>query len=138
MGIGRQIARVVLALGMGTAGVLHFLRTPDFVAIVPSYLPWPRMLVLVSGVCEISLGVGLLIPRLQHASAWGLIALYVAVFPANVNMAIHHLALGNQPVSEGLLWARLPVQGLLIAWAYWVGRDSGVVPKARIRPDPGS
>jgi uncharacterized membrane protein len=103
-----------------TAGILHFLWTDVFVRIVPPYLPWHRELVYLSGVAEILLGVLLLIPPCTGYAAWGLIALLIAVFPANVQMA---LAASEFPmISPMLIWLRLPLQGVLIAWAYWFTR----------------
>ena len=69
-------------------------------------------------------GTGLLVPKTRRLAAWGLIALYLAVFPANINMAWNHLQLsptGTIPIWA--LWARLPLQGVLIAWAYWLTRE---------------
>ena len=114
---------------MVAIGVLHFATPQPFVSIVPSFLPAPLVLVLVSGLFEVLGGVGLLVPRPQvrRAASFGLVALYLSVFPANVNMALH------PELGQGLplwsLWARLPFQVLFIAWALWVGR----APK-----DPGS
>ncbi|MDI3283526.1 DoxX family protein [Polyangium sp. 15x6] len=113
--------RIVLALAMIGVGVLHFTSPEPFVRIVPAALPAPLALVYVSGVAEIAGGVGLLIPRLRRAAGIGLMALYVAVFPANINMAIHNISIGEDPVPEWALWARLPFQIVFIAWAYWVG-----------------
>ncbi len=102
------------------AGVNHFVRPDFYVRIVPPYLPWPRELVLVSGVAEVLLGVLLLIPRTTVLAAWGLIALLIAVFPANLHMALHT---GQYPeVPARALWLRLPLQGVLIAWAWWYTR----------------
>ncbi len=114
----KQILKFVLAGFMIFVGVKHFIDPIPFVRIVPSYLPWPLALVYVSGFFEALAGVGLLIPRLQKIAAWGLVALYVAVFPANVNMAIHHLPFGEGPTPQWALWLRLPVQLLLVWWAY--------------------
>jgi uncharacterized membrane protein len=104
----------------------HFARPQFFISIVPTYLPYPATLVAVSGAAEILGAIGLLIPRTRRFSAWGLIALYICVFPANVNMALQP---GQYPAV--LLWLRLPFQGVLIAWAYWVGLHSGPGPKVR-------
>jgi len=99
------------------AGSSHLLHPAPFVAIVPSFLPAPSVLVAVSGVCEILGGLGLLIPPFERAAAWGLVALFIAVFPANINMAVNNLPFGNFH-SSLLAWVRLPLQFLLIAWAW--------------------
>ena len=102
------------------AGVNHFLNTPFYVGIMPPYLPWPVALVYLSGVAEIGLGGLLLVERWSRLAAWGLIALLIAVFPANVHMALHPEL---YPWASSLgLWLRLSLQGALIAWAYWYSR----------------
>jgi uncharacterized membrane protein len=101
---------------MVSMGVLHFVAARFFVAIVPSYLPNPSALVAISGVFEILGGLGLLWPPLRKFASWGLVALYICVFPANINMALHpgHYA-------PWILYGRLPFQAVLIYWAWWVG-----------------
>lgn len=103
---------------MTSAGISHFTSPEVFVRIVPEYLPAPLLLVYISGVFEIAGGIGLLIKPLRSLAAWGLVALYVAVFPANLNMAIHQIPFGNGPTPPFLLWLRLPLQLLLIYWAW--------------------
>jgi uncharacterized membrane protein len=110
---------VILAAFMITAGIYHFVKPMPFVKIVPSFLPYPLALVYISGFFEILGGVGLLIPQTRVYAAWGLIALYIAVFPANVNMAVNNISMGTVPVSPLMLWLRLPLQALLILWASW-------------------
>jgi len=101
-------------------GVLHFVRPKPFVRIVPKFLPAPLPLVYISGFFEVLGGVGLLIPGTRPWAAWGLIALYVAVFPANIYMLTHNISLNpKKPIPRWALWARLPFQFLFIAWAYW-------------------
>lgn len=97
------------------AGLNHFHSTAFYVRMMPPYLPWPLFLVYASGIAEIVLGVALLISRVQSPAAWGLIALLIAVFPANIYMALHPELFPE--FRPELLWARLPLQGLLIAWA---------------------
>jgi uncharacterized membrane protein len=97
------------------AGVGHFLATDGYAKIVPSYLPNHRALVLISGVFEVALGLLLLVPGTSRIAAWGLIALLIAVFPANVFMFQHPEKFGISPT---LLLLRLPLQGVLILWAY--------------------
>ncbi len=112
-------------------GVVHFVVPGPFVSIVPAALPAPYVLVLVSGFFEILGGVGLLVPRARRAASYGLVLLYLAVFPANINMALHP-DLGRG-IPEWSLWARLPLQFVLIAWALWAGAER-VAPSAT----PGS
>ncbi len=104
-------------------GVLHFVRPEGFVRIVPRFLPAPLALVLVSGAFEILGGLGLLVARTRRFASLGLIALYVAVFPANINMLVNDIGLDGRPVPAWALWLRLPFQLVFIAWAWWVGRE---------------
>jgi uncharacterized membrane protein len=110
--------RWLLAAFMVAAGANHFIAPATYVGMMPAELPAPLLLVQISGVAEIAGGLGLLVPQTRRLAAWGLIALYIAVFPANLNMAVNHLPLGTRPVATWLLWARLPLQIVLIAWAY--------------------
>jgi uncharacterized membrane protein len=105
-------------------GVLHFVADDVFAQIVPPWLPWPYAMVWVSGVFEIVLGLALIPERTRRLAGWGLVALYLAVFPANVYMAMAnvHIA-GHDPVPPALLWGRLPFQIVLIAWALWVSKS---------------
>lgn len=112
--------RWLLAFLLVAAGVAHFANADFYLRMMPPYLPWHPELVFVSGVCEVLCGVGLLIPRLTVAAAWGTVALLVAVFPANVHMALHPDEFPRLPPAA--LWARLPLQFLLIAWAYRLTR----------------
>lgn len=118
----RQGLRYLLATAMLGIGVLHFVRPDPFVAIVPAYLPWPLALVMVSGAFEILGGIGLVIDKTRSAAGWGLIALYVAVFPANVWMATEGIRPEGLELDDFWVWARLPMQVVLIAWAWWVSR----------------
>lgn len=98
------------------AGLCHFALTRKYEHVMPAYLPAPHALVLISGAAEIAGGLGVLIPELRRAAAWGLVCLLLAVLPANLWMAQHpELTPG---VSEWLLWLRLPLQLPLIWWAW--------------------
>ncbi len=114
--------RWLLTVAMVGAGLNHFLAPATDVAMMPAALPAHLALVYVSGVAEIAGGLGLILPATRRAAAWGLVLLLVAVLPANVNMAINHLPLGGRQVPSWALWARLPLQAVLIAWAWWYTR----------------
>lgn len=106
------------------AGVLHFLVPDLYVQIVPPQLPFPLALVYLSGLAEIALGVGVLHPRTRRVAALGLVALLVAVFPANVYMATSGVVVEGAPAFVGepdpvARWGRLPLQAVLIIWAWW-------------------
>jgi uncharacterized membrane protein len=121
--VARTLLLLLLAVLMVAIGVQHFRDPQPFVRIVPAALPAPLLLVHVSGFFEVLGGVGLLFARTRRAAAWGLIALYVAVFPANVNMAMHQLPAGDVVVPPLLLWLRLPLQAVFIAWAWLFTRE---------------
>ncbi|MDQ2774786.1 MAG: DoxX family membrane protein [Acidobacteriota bacterium] len=102
------------------AGVLHFVKTSSYLKIMPSYVPWPQAMVYLSGAAEIAGGIGLLVRRFRRWAAFGLIALMVAVFPANIYMATNHVQVTSAPLPDWVLWARLPVQLLLVWWLLYV------------------
>jgi len=108
--------RITFGVAFVIAGLLHFVLTPLYVDTMPPYLPEPRLLVQFSGLCEILGGLGLLEPRTRVVAAWGLVALLVAVTPANLNMAIHPEQWPRIP--NWILWLRVPLQLPLIAWAW--------------------
>ena len=127
----KRVALGLRAVAMVAVGALHFVDPQPFVRIVPSWFvgsgpnaeAYALWLVWISGVAEIAGGLGVLLPRTRRAAAWGLIALYVAVFPANLYMAIEQIQLDPEhPMPDWLFWVRLPFQLLFIAWAYWFTR----------------
>ena len=109
---------IVIALIFGTSGVLHLLKPGPFMAIMPPWLPAHRELVLLSGVCEILGAIGVLVPATQVAAGWGLIALLLAVFPANIQMLLNARASHASALWMAGLIARLPFQVFLIYWVY--------------------
>lgn len=115
----KEILRVILTVSIIIVGITHFIRPEQYARIVPPQLPHPIALVYISGFFEILGGIGLLIPFVSVAAAWGLIALFIAVFPANINQAINSIPIEGIPHHPVLYWVRLPFQAVLIAWAYW-------------------
>ena len=112
-----DIARWILAGAMVVAGVMHFVRPRFFLRIMPGWAPFHGAVVAGSGVVEILLGAALPLAVTRPWSAYALIALFIAVFPANVHMALHARELKTSPV---IGWGRLPFQALFIAWAWLV------------------
>jgi len=109
------------------AGVMHFVVPDFYVQIVPPPLPFPLALVYLSGVAEVVLGVGLVFERTRRLAAWGIIALLVAIFPANVYMATSDVVIQGAPggigdPSEAARWGRLPFQVVFVLWAWWYTR----------------
>ena len=104
------------------AGIMHFVIPRAYESIVPDYLPARRALVYASGVAEIAGGVSVLHRRTRGMGSWWSIATLIAVFPANVHMALHSDRYRMIPGGRRALIARLPVQGLFIAWARAAGK----------------
>jgi len=103
-----------------SGGVYHLVNPGFYLPMMPPYLPWHRELVFVSGVAEIVLGIAVLVPGLRHLAALGIIALLIAVFPANLHIAMHDVPLAGTTHGLGMWnWIRLPFQALFIAWACW-------------------
>ncbi len=112
------VLRGLLTAIMVVIGLAHFIVPNDFVKVMPPYLPAPYALVLISGLFEVLGGVGLWVPATRRFSAFGLIALYIAVFPANVHMAMNHVSPGGIEQPAWALWARLPFQAVFMGWAW--------------------
>jgi uncharacterized membrane protein len=105
----KNTGRYLMAALFVGAGVMHFVSPKVYVRIVPPVFPFPEVLVAVSGAAEIAGGFGLLVSRVRRSAAYGLVALLIAVFPANIYMAMDGLML-----PAWILWARLPLQLVLI------------------------
>lgn len=117
MKVIKTILKVIFALIFIAAGILHFVASDNFLRIVPPVLPFPLFIVYLSGIFEFALGIALLIPKYSRFAAWGLVALLIAVFPANIYMAMNaHLF---PDIDPALVYLRLPLQFVLIAWGYW-------------------
>lgn len=112
----KLIPRFLLGGVFVLGGLNHFINPALYLKIMPPYLPWHLFLVYLSGLVETALGALLLIPKFTRWAAWGLIALLIAVFPANIHMAINPELYPG--ISSTALWIRLPLQAVLIAWAY--------------------
>ena len=112
----RAVSRVLLALLFCVAGVLHFAVPAPYVRVIPPMFSAPRVLVAISGLCEILGGIGVLVPRVRRAAGWGLIALLIAVFPANIYMLLLQERAHGLTAYTVLLILRLPLQFVLIAW----------------------
>ncbi len=104
------------------AGILHFARTEFYLKIMPPYVPWHVAMVRISGVCEILGGLGLLVRATRRIAAWGLVALLIAVFPANLYMATNPVEAGAAGLAGWVRWGRLPLQVVLIVWVLWCSK----------------
>ena len=117
----RKVALLTLSAAFVGVGVLHFVRPSFFRVLVPPMLPAPGALVAVSGVAEVLGGLGVLPKKTRRWAGWGLAALLVAVFPANLYMALDDAQFGDIPA--WVRWLRLPLQLPLIGWALWATQD---------------
>ena len=116
------LVRFALAALFLVAGILHLRRPRLFLPIMPPWIPLPAACVLVSGIFELFGGVGLLIsdPAIQLVAGWGLVALLIAVFPANIYMAVAGVKVNGFPPRSWMAWARLPLQPVLVLAVLWV------------------
>jgi len=120
----RRLLWLMAAL-YAAAGFNHLLNPDFYLAIMPPGLPSPEWLNLLSGLAEIVLAVFLLEPKTRVFAAWGLVALLIAVFPANVYAAQANIGLPDGAPGTGnavVGWLRLPLQVPLIVWAWWYTR----------------
>ncbi len=116
----KSVSKFLLAIFMIGAGTMHFVNPDFYVKIMPQYLPLHRELVYLSGLCEIALGLLLFVPRFSRLAAWGIIALLIAVFPANIYVYQNQAVL---PALSLFHLLHLPLQGVFILWAYWHTRS---------------
>ena len=123
MSLTKRILLWVMAAFYVFGGFNHLLNPDFYVAIIPPGLPNPEWLNVLSGLAEIVLGVYLLEPRVRVLAAWGIIALLIAVFPANVWVALHNVGIGGPETGNAAFnYIRLPFQALFIVWAWWYTR----------------
>ena len=112
-----RIPLLIISAFFLVGGIGHFVSAELFVAIMPAYLPFHYELVILSGVFEIIGAIALQISKTRLYAAYGLIALCIAVFPANLNMALHPEQFANIPVAA--LYFRLPMQLVMIWFIWW-------------------
>ena len=118
----RDRSRAICTVVFVAAGLAHFAAPQFYRPMMPPWLPAHDLLILISGIAEVAGGIGLMVPRVRRAAAYGLIALLVAVFPANVQMLINAIADDASGPFQAGLWLRLPLQVVLIRWVWKVRR----------------
>ena len=121
----KEIARVSLGLLFILASTLHFTTNTEL-KIIPAFLPWRQQALYNTRVLEALGGIGLLIPRFKRAAAWGLVALLIAIFPANVYHAVKNIQLGGFLNTRLYQWGRLPLQVVFIWWTLWSTSDKKI------------
>ena len=121
---GRAAAtsRFLLAAIFILGGINHFVMPEFYLRIMPPYLPVPLFLIYLSGFLETGFGIALLIPKYSRRAAWGIILTLIAVFPANIYMAMNTELFPD--LNPLLIYLRLPLQFVLIAWAFWHTKGS--------------
>jgi uncharacterized membrane protein len=115
----QSVSLVVAVVFYVAAGTWHFIKPGFYLKIMPPYILWHVQMVFLSGVFEILGGLGLVIPQTRRLAAWGLVALLIAVFPANIFMATNPIEAGAVSIAPALRWGRLPLQLLLAWWLLW-------------------
>lgn len=119
----RDNARLATGLSFIFIGATHFLMPEKYLEMMPPFVPEPRLMIYISGFFEILGGIGLLVPQTKRWATYGLTALLLAVFPANIYVAVNNVQLGgfmNYPIYQ---WLRLPLQFALIGWVWFVGHS---------------
>jgi len=120
----KKISLVILIGFYVLAGINHFRNPDSYIRIVPAYLPVPHLLNLLAGFFEIAFGLMLIFKQTRKMAAWGIILMLIAFLPVHIDMIIHApMMLGDLKVTPLIAWLRIPLQGLLILWAWWYTRD---------------
>jgi uncharacterized membrane protein len=127
MNRARVIVRWILVVFFAAAGLNHFRDPATYLAMMPPWIPWPELLQRIVGAAEVAGALGLALPRWRRAAGIGLVLLLVAIFPANLHVAMQ----GRMPgldLAPAVLWLRLPLQAVFIAAVAWVAfeRRSGI------------
>lgn len=118
----RTIFRIVLGVIYLIAGIAHIRSPGGFLQITPHWVPWPREVIFLTGLCEVAGAIALLaIPRLRYAAGIGLAAYAICVFPANINHAVNDIAIGGRHLSWWYHGPRLAFQPVFVWWALWAG-----------------
>ena len=133
MSTPKRVLLYVMSAAYCFAGFNPLLNPEFYLAIMPTGLPSPDWLHVIAGLFEIVLGVYVLEPRTRILAAWGLIALLIAVFPATVYMAQANIGPEGPGTGAGTMnWVRLPIQAVLVAWAWWYTRPDAETREARL------
>ncbi len=119
----KRTSRIAQGIFYMLAALPHFVASEIEMKIIPPFLPWRRAALYITGAFEFLGGLGLLIPRWRRPASWGLAALLVAIWPANIYHAIADRQAGRWPRTRLYHIIRFPLQLVLIAWVLWVGKD---------------
>jgi uncharacterized membrane protein len=119
---GRVVARWTIAGFYLLAGILHLSLTDTFLLIVPAWVPFPRAVVLGTGVCEVAGAIGIMTRSWRRAASIGLALYAVCVFPANVKHALDGLLADQVQLGWWYHIPRLALQPVIVWWALWAGQ----------------
>ena len=134
MSVTKRILLYLQAAFYVFAGVQHF-RVPDYyLPMMPAYLPAHSELIFLSGVAEVLCGLGFLLPQTRKLAGWATIALLIAIFPANIHVALHNVPLFGATEGPGALgYIRWPFQLVFMAWAWWYTKDDAAPQSLELR-----
>jgi uncharacterized membrane protein len=124
----KTLFRWLLAIAFFFAGINHFINPGPYLSMMPGWLPYPDLLHKIAGAAEVAGAIGVLLPPFRRLAAWGLLALLVAIFPANLHIALNGWE--GVAVPQWTLWARLPFHLVFMAWVWWTClQRQNVIPK---------
>lgn len=116
----KLIVRFIFGVLFTIAGVLHFIREPNFTKIIPNYIPFKKQVTYISGVMEIVMGIYLIVKRPSTIAKKMMNLFLLAVLPANVYMARNNVPLGDKKLPKPVLYGRLPLQFILMRIIKWL------------------
>jgi uncharacterized membrane protein len=120
MRILKKISLVIMVVAYLAAGINHFINPGGYIKIIPAYLPFPQVLNLLAGICEVTFALLLISVKTRRYGAWGIILMLIAFLPTHIDMIVHApMLVGSILVTPAIAWGRIPVQLLLILWAWW-------------------
>jgi uncharacterized membrane protein len=123
----KKISLVILILSYAVLGMNHFRNPGSYIRIIPAYLPFPHFLNLAAGFFEIAFAFLLIFKETRKLAAWGIVLMLIAFLPVHIDMIIHApMMLGDFKVTPLIAWLRIPLQGLLILWAWWHTRADNI------------
>jgi len=102
------------------AGINHFIHPEGYISIIPAYMPYPKVLNLLAGLCEMSFALMLAFEKTRAEGAFWIIMMLIAFLPVHIGMIVHApMKMGGLLVTPLMAWLRIPLQVLLILWAWW-------------------
>ena len=126
MNILKKAIILIMILFYFFAGINHFIKPSTYVNLIPPYLPWPEILNYLAGFFEITFAILLIPIKTRKYAGWGIILMLIAFMPTHIYMIqeakLDPLSLGKFTITPLIAWLRIPLQGILILWAYWCSK----------------